>query len=71
MYLSKYHEIVSMFPNMITKTYSKRLFKPETRFTAVTLMLTWMSSHIPRKACDEITYPFPNFNSSIVKVSDG
>ena len=39
----------------------------------VAILLTWInpawiSNGIRRKACDEITYPFPNFNSSILGI---
>ena len=30
--------------------------------------LTWISNYMSSKACDEITYPFPNFNGAIVEV---
>ena len=32
------------------------------------LLLTWISNYIYYKAWDEITYPFPNFNSTTVEV---
>ena len=31
----------------------------------LTLIPAWISNHMPCKAWDEITYPFPNFNSFI------
>ena len=27
----------------------------------------WVSNHMPNKLWDEITYPFPNFNSATIK----
>ena len=30
-----------------------------------TLIIAWMSNHMPSKVCDEITYSFPNFNGSL------
>ena len=34
----------------------------------LTLILAWISNHMPNKSLDEITYPFPNFNDSTVEV---
>ena len=34
----------------------------------LTLILVWISNHIPRKVWDEIAYPFPNFNSYTIEV---
>ena len=34
----------------------------------LTLILSWISSHMPSKVSDEITYPFPNFNGCTVEV---
>ena len=34
----------------------------------LTLIPTWISSHIPSKVWDEITYPFLNFNGCTVEV---
>ena len=31
---------------------------------------TWISNHMFSKVCDEITYPFPNFNGCTVEVWD-
>ena len=35
---------------------------------ALTLIPAWISNHMARKVWDEITYPFPNFNSCTVEV---
>ena len=34
----------------------------------LTLISAWISNHMPSKKWDEITYPFPNFNSATVEV---
>ena len=34
----------------------------------LTLIPAWISNHMPSKMWDEITYPFPNFNSCTVEV---
>ena len=34
----------------------------------LTLIPTWVSDHIYSKVCEEITYPFPNFNGVTVEV---
>ena len=34
----------------------------------LTLISAWISNHMPCKICDEITYPFSNFNISRVEV---
>ena len=33
-----------------------------------TLIPAWISNHIHYKTCDEITYPFPNFNGCTIEV---
>ena len=33
---------------------------------ALTLITTWISNHMPNKVWAEITYPFPNYSSSII-----
>ena len=32
------------------------------------LTSTWISNHTPSKVCNEITYPFPNFNGCTIEV---
>ena len=34
----------------------------------LTLILAWISNHLPSKVWDEITYPIPNFNGYTVEV---
>ena len=34
----------------------------------LTLIPAWISNYMPRKVCDEITYPFLNFNGATVEV---
>ena len=34
----------------------------------LTLIPAWISNHTPSKMWDEITYPFPNFNSAAIEV---
>ena len=34
----------------------------------LTLILAWISNHMPSKMWDEITYPFLNFNGCTVEV---
>ena len=41
---------------------------PGEPFTYLTLILAWISNHMPSKICDEITYPVPNFNGCTVEV---
>ena len=36
-------------------------------YAAINLILAWISIHIHYKVRDENTYPFPNFNGSIVE----
>ena len=36
--------------------------------SALTLIPAWITYHMPGKVCDEITYPFPNFNGCTVEV---
>ena len=36
----------------------------------LTLIPAWISNPMPSKGCDEITYPFPNFNGATVEVSE-
>ena len=37
-------------------------------FNCVTLIPAWISSYVSSKVWDEITYPFPNFNSCTIEV---
>ena len=37
-------------------------------YHGLTLIPAWISNYIPRKAWDEITYPFLNFNGCTVEV---
>ena len=34
----------------------------------LSLIPAWISNHIPCRVCDEITYPFPNFNGCTIEV---
>ena len=35
----------------------------------LTLILIWISNHMPSKVWDEITYPFPKFNNHILSLT--
>ena len=37
----------------------------------LTLIPAWISNYMPSKMCDEISNPFPNFNSRIVEFRNG
>ena len=37
-------------------------------YHSLPLILVWISNYLSNKVWDEITYPFPNFNSEQVKV---
>ena len=47
---------------------SPSVWTPVAPFTNLTLILAWISNYIHYKECDEITYPFLNFNGATVEV---
>ena len=51
-------------PNSLDELYLYRRENPH----GLPLILPWISNHMSYKVCDEITYPFPNYNCAIVEV---
>ena len=49
---------------------TQEVYMPEANFTKMDLAFipTCIRNHMPNKMRDEITYPFPNFNSCTVEV---
>ena len=37
-------------------------------YYVLTLIPAWINNHMLSKVCDEITYPFLNFNSATIEV---
>ena len=37
----------------------------------INFKVPWMSNHMCNEVWDKITYPFPNFNSYIIKLGNG
>ena len=57
-------QCLRIFTPYIGLLYQKELFYKY----GLTSILTWISNRMPSKMWNEITYPFPNFNSMTVEV---
>ena len=61
-------DICHLWINLIHSLNCVRNFSGPFSLHGLTLIPAWISNHMPSKVWDEISYPFPNFNSCTVEV---
>ena len=62
---------LEIFKDIIKKSAWKWTFEAPFYYHGLIIIPTWISNHMPNKVWDEITYPFPKFNSSTLKFANG